>query len=73
MGTLLADPTDSKVSTRSELIKAQAELCELRGFAIFMPRDGYCYRGHDVVAVRGEDLRTAVVTGCPVCHRSFCD
>jgi hypothetical protein len=70
MSTLLAD---SRVSTRSELIKAQADLCASRSTPMFMPADGYCYRGHDVVAERGEGLRTAVVTGCPVCHRSFCD
>ena len=58
---------------RGELIKAQADLCTSKSLPMFMPENGYCYRGHDIIGVRGERLRTEVITGCPVCHRSFCD
>ena len=58
---------------RSELIQAQVELCASKKVPMFMPENGYCYSGHDIIGVRGERLRTEIVTGCPVCHRSFCD
>lgn len=40
----------------------------------FCPSNGRCYVcGHDFVDECGERFPTAFITGCPKCHRSYCD
>ena len=62
--------------TREEFLKRQKEMCRERDAPFFMPRSGYGWGcGGDVVAgemAEGNDGRI-LVTGCPFCHRSYCD
>lgn len=59
---------------RQKLLRAQAELCRTKGSPHFAPSTGYCWKcSADLVAIYGEAYATQHVTGCPQCHRSYCD
>ena len=62
-----------KKETRQKLLAAQKAYCEERDSPYFMPRNGICWncRG-DVVAKYGDRLKTEVITGCPICCRTYC-
>lgn len=61
----------------------QSELCEKKGYPEFAPAGGTCYQcGKDVYQnyLIGTQSKisngydgTTLVTGCPHCHKSFCD
>lgn len=62
--------------TREEFLANQKKHCEETGAPFFMPNDGRCYNcRRDIIPTlieRGED-GTFLVTGCPLCYRSYCD
>ena len=40
----------------------------------FAPYSGICYSCRaDLIEYFGDRWSTAIVTGCPKCHRSYCD
>jgi hypothetical protein len=52
-------------------IEAQARLCAQRGLPHFAPHNGICWScRRDIYS---ELDGTSYVTGCPFCHRSYCD
>jgi hypothetical protein len=58
--------------TRQEFLKNQSEIKA----PDFMPSNGICHRcKKDIIPAlieKGND-GTQLVTGCPLCHRSYCD
>ena len=62
-------------------IEAQAKYCKDHHDPHFAPEDGFCWScGNQIYASangsRGESLEYAsneLITGCPHCHRSYCD
>lgn len=54
-----------------DALRAQRALCETRGLPHFAPADGVCWSCHRQIyeAMDG----ASYVTGCPFCHRSYCD
>jgi hypothetical protein len=56
-------------------IEAQENYCNEHGYPIFMPVNGKCGRcGHqifDVISLKGAS--NSLITGCPICHYSFCE
>lgn len=57
--------------TRSQLIKAQQDLCKAKGWPMFASSTGNCWGcGKDCVTDR---WATELVTGCNRCCRSFCE
>jgi hypothetical protein len=63
--------------TREEFIKNQHEHCKEKEAPFFMPGNGFCYCCHkDIVPIliaRGHTGSDELVTGCPICFRSYCD
>jgi hypothetical protein len=58
----------AQISTAS---RAQADLCASRGLPLFAPQDGVCWSCRRQIY---EELDgKSFVTGCPFCHRSYCD
>lgn len=66
-------------------IEAQSNYCKENEDPLFAPQDGFChscgkqiyadYEEHGSID-RGESLeyaRNNLITGCPHCHRSYCD
>lgn len=64
--------------------KAQAEYCEKHDAPHFAPTDGKCWNCnkniYEPIEARGyiygityEKAAERLVTGCPHCHRSYCD
>jgi len=70
-------PNKSHTITRQIFIANQKELCHRLSAPSFMPADGMCYKcGSDVISAlikRGENGSKELVTGCPICHRSYCE
>ena len=62
------------MKTRQELIDAQKQLCKEKNSPFFMPGDGNCWSCHrDIVESYRERMEKEVITGCPLCCRSYCD
>jgi hypothetical protein len=63
--------------SREQFIKNQEAYCKEKGYPFFMPYNGMCWAcGRDVVKSlieRGLRGKEDLVTGCPLCHRSYCD
>lgn len=60
--------------SREALVRGQAELCRARGIPHFAPAGGVCWSCSTyLVAIYGRTYATQHVTGCPQCHRSYCD
>jgi hypothetical protein len=59
--------------TSEEKIRAQAEICSKEGWPMFAP--SHCYRcGRDFWGkIPHEEAATDLITGCPLCHCSFCE
>jgi len=56
---------------RNKLIEAQKEYAKKIDAPMFAPTDGRCWGcGKDIV---NEKWATELITGCPHCHRSYCD
>ena len=55
--------------------EAQKQYCNEHGYPIFMPLDGrYGRCGHNIFDVIDlESASNSLITGCPICHNSFCD
>lgn len=66
---------------KEDRAKAQRKFCEEKKYPMFMPSNGSCWWcGKDVTARRNQSeeeafktASTTHITGCPHCHRSFCD
>ena len=60
---------------REAFLRKQRELCGSKGYPFFMPRDGYCGCGRDIVQGEMEDGNDGgmLVTGCPYCGKSYCE
>lgn len=60
-----------------ESIKGQKEYCQKNGLPHFAPSDGICFScNHQIYRenqISVEEAKSELVTGCPICHRSFCD
>lgn len=64
-----------------DCIEAQAKYCKDQQAPHFAPEDGFCWScGNQIYAdagrSHGRDISyasTELVTGCPHCHRSYCD
>lgn len=60
-----------------ESTKGQKEYCENHELPHFAPSDGICWSCHrqiyDEDRISVEEAKSELITGCPVCHRSFCD
>ena len=65
-------------------IKAQSLLVNAKSFPYFAPTNGVCYRCRNNIyteikkdeyssGIDVEQAATSLVTGCPHCHRSYCD
>ena len=61
---------------REQFIKNQEKYCKENDAPFFMSRSGICYScKQDIIPkliAKGED-GNYLVTGCPLCHRSYCD
>lgn len=72
----------------SESIKVQAALCKEKCYPHFAPSSGNCYNCHEniytekevthgdrthSVGISVEKATNELITGCPFCHRSYCD
>ena len=60
--------------TLQELLHNQKQFCKDRGYPMFIPSNGECYRCHTQLwlVVSEEDSKRTLITGCPSCHISFC-
>ena len=74
---------------RRKASEAQAKYCETDGYPRFAPSDGLCWGCHrniydkvKHIMSNGESYYTGItvegagsylITGCPHCHRSYCD
>jgi hypothetical protein len=60
--------------TREEFLQNQNDLCKRKNIPFFMPYNGICFSCHnDIIPElikRGND-GTHLVTGCPICNRSY--
>ena len=61
---------------RQEFISNQEKYCDEVKVPLFMPQNGICWScKRDIIPrliEKGED-GTSLVTGCPICNRSYCD
>jgi hypothetical protein len=57
--------------------KAQIKYIEDKELPFFPPRDGICFACHRQIYADGgytvESASSELITGCPWCHRSYCD
>ena len=63
-----------------ECINLQKEICKEKGYPHFAPKGGICYKcGRNIYQNYniGERISNGggekFITGCPHCHRSYCD
>ena len=62
---------NARLMTIEDRCAAQARLCEERRLPHFAPGTGVCWSCRRQIY---EELDgTSYVTGCPFCHRSYCD
>lgn len=58
-------------------IKAQETYCRKSKLPLFAPLSGICYEcGGDIYGTNGYSLKYAsenLITGCPLCNKSYCD
>lgn len=62
--------------TREQFLKNQKQSCDKNDWPHFMPSNGICWgcRGDMIPALidKGQDGNN-LVTGCPLCCKSYCD
>lgn len=58
-----------------EKIQAQKNYCQENKVPYFAPGNGICWKCRKQVynAITMESASTQLITGCPYCHRSYCD
>lgn len=58
-----------------ENIKAQKEYCAKHEAPYFAPHDGFCTSCHHQIysKINHDEASNELITGCPICHRSYCD
>ena len=58
-----------------EAAKAQATFCKNKEYPHFAPHDGKCWSCHNNIysVISVEIASLSLITGCPICHRSYCD
>lgn len=57
-------------------IEAQKQYCRDNKAPHFAPEDGFCYSCGKQIYANGRNIEYAsneLITGCPHCHRSYCD
>jgi len=59
----------------NHLLKLQADYCKRTGLPDFAPKNGICYSCHRQIYqyISEKKASTELITGCPICHRSYCD
>jgi len=66
-----------KIYDADKAIKAQSDFCKERWYPDFFPLDGVCYSCHRSIFTDGgidvERAGSMHITGCPLCHHSYCD
>lgn len=59
-------------SKRDTVLSSYIRECEQTGFPQFVSSKGYCWScGYDLVDTESMSMKST--TGCPKCHRSFCE
>ncbi|AIM37357.1 hypothetical protein KO02_12130 [Sphingobacterium sp. ML3W] len=75
---------ENQTYNANQAIKAQKSYCEKSGDPHFAPTNGICYRcknqiyfqinhGSYSTGISVEKATNQLITGCPHCHRSYCD
>lgn len=56
-------------------INAQKEYCDKNNLPYLAPKNGLCYNCLQQIymEIKFERAKNSLITGCPHCHRSFCD
>jgi hypothetical protein len=71
----MPEPTGTFDSTVAAA--AQRRYCAAKSLPMFAPSDGRCGWCHGDIDGKGrysvEEAGSGMITGCPICHRSFCD
>jgi len=65
---------DELMNTIKSKVKLQEEYCEKNHVPFFAPKDK-CWSCNNNIweAISEEKASNELITGCPYCHRSFCD
>lgn len=54
---------------------AQAKYCKENNLPLFAPYDGVCWACrrniYEIISIEGAGNH--LITGCPLCHRSYCE
>jgi hypothetical protein len=63
------------VMPNQRIIDLQKDYCEKHQLPMFMPSRGICFCcGKDITdRITKEQASKEHVTGCPICHHSYCD
>lgn len=57
-----------------EAIASQKTFCEENKIPMFAPQDGFCFScGQQIYTRKANQASKEHITGCPYCHRSYCD
>lgn len=64
---------ESAQAIRQDILDAQAAYCRDKHIPMFMPYNGICSCGADLVAQYGETMRRTLISGCRSCCTSFVD
>lgn len=56
-------------------IKLQKDFCKENEYPNFAPEDGFCWScGHQIYNdISEKEASSELITGCPVCRKSYCD
>ena len=79
IGQIIAKSFDNELWNEEvrQAIAAQKQYCKDNKAPHFAPEDGFCYScGKQIYDKNGRSIEfaaTELITGCPHCHRSYCD
>lgn len=77
IGTIVLTSFDNECWNEDirDRIEAQRKLCKETDFPMFAPSNGFCWSCHKQIFTERHDYRARNkhITGCPECHRSYCD